>query len=367
MGFLRQFRARVSAMGWRAPFLGTVTIAELLLLLGALVPMMGAATALDQGKPAAISYLWWSGTATKPTVFIILSLVGGALGGALHAIASLTSHVAAGDFGRSWTMWYLTNPFVGASLATVFLFVLQAGLGGQTPPTAGGLYGIAAVATMSGLFSRNALNKLKDIFEVAFASKAAVDTGASAPAPIRPEPSPPGDILRRARPGRHSMTPGSGPGLGSPSDAEVLRPEARPLKYAELDEQQQVAMQRVVGLLTAASTTAAQTAPSPGCRSGGSRDPATPAQTGPYLEPNRCSRNILVSGERGTGKTTLMLSLAGCSPRAGRAGLWQEPAAGLAEGCELRRRLVWLETLEWSPSRARSTCSVPSWPGSRMR
>ena len=159
--------------------LGVVTIAELLLLLGALVPVMGAATVLDQGKPATISYLWWSGTATRPLVFIIVSLVGGALGGALHAIASLTAHVAAGDFGRSWTMWYLTNPVVGASLATAFLFVLQAGLGGQATPTAGGLYGIAAVATLSGLFSRQALNKLKDIFDVAFASKAAVDTAAT--------------------------------------------------------------------------------------------------------------------------------------------------------------------------------------------
>jgi len=156
--------------------LGVITIAELLLLLGALVPVMGASTALDLGKSATISYLWWSGTATKPMVFIIVSLTGGALGGALHAIASLTTHVATGDFARSWTMWYLTNPIVGASLATAFLFVLQAGLGGQAAPTAGGLYGIAAIATLSGLFSRQALNKLKDIFDVAFASKAAVDT-----------------------------------------------------------------------------------------------------------------------------------------------------------------------------------------------
>jgi hypothetical protein len=159
--------------------LGVVTVAELFLLLVALVPVMGAAAPLDQGKPATISFLWWTGTATRPMVFVILSLVGGALGGALHAIASLTAHVAAGDFGRSWTMWYLTNPVVGASLATVFLFVLQAGLGGQAAPTAGGLYGIAAVATLTGLFSRHALNKLKDIFNVAFASSAAAGTGAT--------------------------------------------------------------------------------------------------------------------------------------------------------------------------------------------
>jgi hypothetical protein len=105
-----------------------------------------------------------------PTVFVVVSLVGGALGGTLHGIASLTAHVAAGDFDKKWTLWYLANPFIGAALATAFLFVLQAGLGGQAAPSAqSGLYGIAAVATLIGLFSRHALNKLKEIFDVAFA------------------------------------------------------------------------------------------------------------------------------------------------------------------------------------------------------
>jgi hypothetical protein len=172
--------SRVRAIGWKAPTLGIITVAELLLLLGALVPLMGTATALDQGKPAALSYLGWTGTATKPMIFIIVTLAGGALGGTLHAIASLTAHVADGDFDQRWTMWYLTNPVVGAALAAAFLFVLQAGLGGQAAPTAGGLYGIAAAATLSGLFSRQALRKLKDIFDVAFASTSTAGSGAAA-------------------------------------------------------------------------------------------------------------------------------------------------------------------------------------------
>lgn len=166
-------------IGWRARLLGLISLAELLLLLGALVPFMETATALDQGKPAAISYLGWSGTVSKPVVFVIVTLAGGALGGALHAIASLTAHVAEGDFKPSWTMWYLANPVVGAALAAAFLFVLQAGLGGQAAPTAGGLYGIAAVATLVGLFSRHALDKLKDIFDVAFATKKTADARAA--------------------------------------------------------------------------------------------------------------------------------------------------------------------------------------------
>jgi hypothetical protein len=196
--------------------LGLLIVAELVLLLWAFVPLMEAGTAIDANKPANLSYLWWSGTATKPGVFVLVSLIGGALGGALHAVASLTRHMADGDFGAEWTMWYLTNPLVGASLATAFLFVLQAGLGGQLAPTTGGLYGIAAVATLTGLFSRHALDKLKEIFNVAFASKDAADSGATDPG----KTTDPGQTTGAGS--RHIPTPKQVPALNTaPGQAKV--------------------------------------------------------------------------------------------------------------------------------------------------
>ena len=134
------------------------------------------------------------------------------------------------------------------------------------------------------------------------------------------------------------------------TEAEVLRPEARPLPYTELDEQQQVALERVVGLLTAAGTTAAQITPSPALDRVARATRTTPAQTGPYLEPNRCSRNILLSGERGTGKTTLMLSLARVLSTGPDAPLDKSLPPGVADQARaLNRRLVWLETLDMEP------------------
>ena len=91
-------------------------------------------------------------------------------------------------------------------------------------------------------------------------------------------------------------------GIGS---AEILRPEARPLPYGQLDKQQQEAVDRVVGLLTASAQDAKALADA--ARQTRS---AQETQAGPYLDSTRCSRNILLGGERGTGKTTLMLSLA---------------------------------------------------------
>jgi hypothetical protein len=129
-----------------------------------------------------------------------------------------------------------------------------------------------------------------------------------------------------------------------PGEAEALRPEARPLPYDQLDDQQKAALVRAVGLLTTAAHAAQRSAP----------DREVPvAQTapaGPYLESNQWSRNILIGGERGTGKTTLMLSLSRVlSP-------WPDtlledgvPSAVADQARRLRRRLVWLETLDMEP------------------
>ncbi len=130
-----------------------------------------------------------------------------------------------------------------------------------------------------------------------------------------------------------------------PAEARVLRPEARPLPYAQLDNQQQVALERVVGLLT----TALQAAPAPTSDRVSAVQPL-PAPSGPYLESTRYSRNILIGGERGTGKTTLMMSLASVLATERDADLDETLPKNVADRARgLRRRLVWLETLDMEP------------------
>ena len=128
----------------------------------------------------------------------------------------------------------------------------------------------------------------------------------------------------------------------------LLRPEARPLPYADLDRQQQAAFGRVVELLSDAVTRV------PSARRPSPTGSIAPLPTGPFLEHERSSRHVLVSGERGTGKTTLLLSLAHALA-AGREGndeatLDSTLRPGLLEQVRtLRRRLVWLETLDMEP------------------
>jgi hypothetical protein len=157
--------------------LGLLLTVELVLLAVALVSLFGVGE-LPQGAYQDRDVLWWTMTVNEQSLFVVVTLASGAFGGALHGVASLTAHAAAGDFDARWTLWYLLTPFVAAAVAAVVLFVLQAGLGGSaSTSTSTGLFGIAAFAALAGLFSRNALNKLRDIFEVAFASGAAKEDG----------------------------------------------------------------------------------------------------------------------------------------------------------------------------------------------
>lgn len=177
--------AFISKRALWATMIGSALAIELTLLLIALVPVMGAAgAAADAAAGAAaagavadsrqhLSVLWWSGTVSPSMLFLPIVLLSGGLGGALHGLASLTDHVAKRDFGQRWIMWYLAHPFVGAAVATVFVMMLQAGLGGQfTSGASGNAYGAGALAALSGLFSRNALQTLRDVFNVVTGNRA---------------------------------------------------------------------------------------------------------------------------------------------------------------------------------------------------
>lgn len=100
---------------------------------------------------------------------LLLILLVGALGASLHGLTSLAEYVGNRDFETSWTTWYMLRPFVGAILAAVFYFVIRAGLfgeGGLQDPE--DLYVVMALAGLIGLFSKQALYKLSELFTVLF-------------------------------------------------------------------------------------------------------------------------------------------------------------------------------------------------------
>lgn len=92
-------------------------LSGLVILLSLLLPLMNVASAADGGTTANLTYLNWTVGLSPASAFVLLSLTGGAGGGTLHGVASLTAHVADEDFDPAWKMWYPSNPLVGAALA----------------------------------------------------------------------------------------------------------------------------------------------------------------------------------------------------------------------------------------------------------
>jgi hypothetical protein len=111
-------------------------------------------------------------TFTTGSSLLTLSVLCGALGTCVYLIQSLITFVGNRTFDRSWGLWYLLRPAQGAALAAALYFVLRAGLQGAPSVSAPfNLYGVAALSVLAGMFVSNAIDKLAEIFGVAFASR----------------------------------------------------------------------------------------------------------------------------------------------------------------------------------------------------
>lgn len=101
---------------------------------------------------------------------VVLTLLAGVVGGALHGLASMSFHAGRGAMYRSWWMFYVSRPFVGGGLAAVVYLVLRSGLAGfQVQPPAG-FHTLLAWGALAGLFSTPAMRKLRDVFDAVFRS-----------------------------------------------------------------------------------------------------------------------------------------------------------------------------------------------------
>jgi hypothetical protein len=103
---------------------------------------------------------------------LLIALLAGALGSYIHAATSFADYVGNRKLSGNWVWWYLLRPFIGMSLALIFYFVVR---GGFISPSAGGAdmnpFGIAAMAGLVGMFSKNAIDKLNEVFTSLFGSK----------------------------------------------------------------------------------------------------------------------------------------------------------------------------------------------------
>jgi len=161
---------------------GPLVVFFIVLLLGALVTLVqlwifwptaleaarpgGAGTQAGESPPQKIvNYLGiTSFTLSTEVIFFIVVALAGALGGLIHATRSLAIYAGTRTLRWSWVAYYMLLPLVGALGGTLFYVVLRAGLfSPSTEVDQASPFGFVAVAALVGLFSQQALEKLREL------------------------------------------------------------------------------------------------------------------------------------------------------------------------------------------------------------
>lgn len=154
--------------------LGAYFVLLAAMLVAALIGLWPAIENVSSGEVTTaqdVSLLWGAleFSVSPDTTYIILVVIVSAIGSYVHAATSFVTYLGNRELATSWIWWYLLRVFVGIALALLFYFAVRGGFFAQGAGAADvNPYGIAALAGLAGLFSKQATDKLKEVFDVVF-------------------------------------------------------------------------------------------------------------------------------------------------------------------------------------------------------
>jgi hypothetical protein len=142
------------------------------LLLYSLVQFWPPSIPAGESAPtsSAVAFLFWTLSVSDEVRLIFIVAMAGALGSLVHALRSLYWYVGNRELVFSWLAMYILLPFVGSTLGLVFYFVIRGGFFSpqatieQTSP-----FGFAGLGGLVGMFSEEAVEKLKQVAETLLA------------------------------------------------------------------------------------------------------------------------------------------------------------------------------------------------------
>ena len=109
---------------------------------------------------------------TSDVALLLLVMICSGLGSFVHAATSFASYVGNRRMYASWTWWYLLRTGIGTALALLVYFLLRGGLfSGGADGSAANPYGFAGIAGLCGLFSKQATDKLREVFDTILSTK----------------------------------------------------------------------------------------------------------------------------------------------------------------------------------------------------
>lgn len=174
----------VPAPAWLVAAMGTSFLIIILLLVYSLAvvwptPVTVAGTpaspSVSQTNPPSVPVLaphLWEPTVDWFTLhrpisdelrLLLIVIIAAGLGSYIHAATSFASYVGNRRMQASWVWWYILRGPIGIALALTFYTVFRGGLlssgavGTDVSP-----FGVAALASMVGLFSKQATDKLRE-------------------------------------------------------------------------------------------------------------------------------------------------------------------------------------------------------------
>jgi hypothetical protein len=156
--------------GWWVVVLTVLFAAAALGLLAALFSFWpGSYEGAPVAPPPTVAvFLGREFTLDRDHALMLMVGLAGATGSLGHVLRSFFRYVGERNLVWSWVPSYLLTPFVGALLATITYVVVRAGFIGVSGASLGNPFGFAAIALLVGLFSGQAAQKLKEVFETIF-------------------------------------------------------------------------------------------------------------------------------------------------------------------------------------------------------
>ncbi len=107
---------------------------------------------------------------------LLLVLIAGALGSYIHAATSFSDFIGNRKFHPSWYWWYWLRLPIGSVLALIVFMIIKGSLLViQTEVSTLRPFSVMGFAALSGMFSKQAIDKLNEIFNSLFKNK--VDEG----------------------------------------------------------------------------------------------------------------------------------------------------------------------------------------------
>lgn len=120
-----------------------------------------------------------SSAESTPMQALTVALLAAGVGASISTILSYLDHASRyKDFDAAFVPWYFARPLLGILLGLVFYLLFRGGLLATYPEIQGenlNVYGIAGLSALVGMFSKNAIEKLRELFNQLFRTESDIE------------------------------------------------------------------------------------------------------------------------------------------------------------------------------------------------